>query len=75
MNDAIVVGVGGMGSAALYHMARRGKRVLRIERYSIPNAMGSSHELTRIIRLAYFEHSRYVPLRSAPSSCSASPVL
>lgn len=60
--DAIVVGVGGMGSAALYHMARRGKRVLGLERYSIPNSMGSSHGLTRIIRLAYFEHPTYVPL-------------
>ena len=60
--DAIVIGVGGMGSAALYHLARRGKRVLGIERYSIPNSMGSSHGLTRIIRLAYFEHPTYVPL-------------
>jgi sarcosine oxidase len=60
--DAIVLGVGGMGSAALYHLARRGFRVLGIERYNIPHEMGSSHGLTRIIRLAYYEHPAYVPL-------------
>ena len=60
--DAIVLGVGGMGSAALYHLALRGLRVLGIERYNIPHDMGSSHGLTRIIRLAYYEHPAYVPL-------------
>ena len=60
--DVVVVGVGGMGSAALYHLARRGKRVLGIERFDIPHERGSSHGITRIIRLAYFEHSSYVPL-------------
>ena len=51
-----------MGSAALYHLARRGKRVLGIERFDIPHELGSSHGITRIIRLAYFEHPSYVPL-------------
>jgi sarcosine oxidase len=60
--DAIVVGVGGMGSAALYHLARRGKRVLGLERFDVPNELGSSHGITRIIRLAYYEHADYVPL-------------
>ncbi|MBM2822683.1 MAG: Sarcosine oxidase [Thermoleophilia bacterium] len=60
--DVVVVGVGGMGSAALYHLARRGKRVLGLERFDVPNDMGSSHGITRVIRLAYFEHSDYVPL-------------
>ena len=60
--DVVVVGVGGMGRAALYHLARRGKRVLGLERFDVPNDMGSSHGVTRIIRLAYFEHSDYVPL-------------
>ncbi len=60
--DAIVLGVGGMGSAALYHLAHRRLRVLGIERYNIPHEMGSSHGLTRIIRLAYYEHPSYVPL-------------
>src|SRR3712207_8674002 len=40
--DAIVVGVGGMGSAACFHLARRGRRVLGLERFDIPHAMGSS---------------------------------
>jgi sarcosine oxidase len=60
--DVVVVGVGGMGSAALYHLARRGARVLGLERFEIPHELGSSHGHTRIIRLAYFEHSDYVPL-------------
>ena len=60
--DVVVVGVGGMGSAALYHLARRGKRALGVERFDVPHERGSSHGLTRIIRLAYFEHSDYVPL-------------
>jgi sarcosine oxidase len=60
--DVVVVGVGGMGSAALYHLARRGRRVLGVERFDIPHEHGSSHGLTRIIRLAYFEHPAYVPL-------------
>ncbi len=60
--DAIVLGVGGMGSAALYHLARRGRRVLGLEQFSIGHEFGSSHGLTRIIRLAYAEHPSYVPL-------------
>jgi sarcosine oxidase len=60
--DVVVVGVGGMGSAALYHLARRGKRVLGLERFDVPHEHGSSHGVTRIIRLAYFEHPAYVPL-------------
>ena len=60
--DAIVVGVGGMGSAACCQLARRGKRVLGLERFDIPHAMGSSHGVNRIIRLAYYEHPSYVPL-------------
>ena len=60
--DAIVIGVGGMGSAALYHLAKRGLKVLGIEQFDIPHDMGSSHGLTRIIRLAYYEDPSYVPL-------------
>jgi sarcosine oxidase len=62
MYDIIVVGVGGMGSASIYHLARRGQKVLGIEQFDIPNDMGSSHGNTRIIRLAYAEHPDYVPL-------------
>jgi len=60
--DAIVVGIGGMGSAACWHMARRGLRVLGLERFDIPHSMGSSHGLTRSIRLPYYEDPAYVPL-------------
>src|SRR5579884_3054171 len=60
--DAIVVGVGGMGSAALFHLARRGRRVLGLERFDVPHELGSSHGVTRIIRLAYAESPDYVPL-------------
>jgi sarcosine oxidase len=60
--DAIVIGIGGMGSAALYHLARRGRRVLGIEQFSLGHELGSSHGVTRIIRLAYAEHPSYVPL-------------
>ena len=60
--DVIVIGVGGMGSSACYHLARRGKRVLGIDRFGIPHAMGSSHGVNRIIRLAYYEDPSYVPL-------------
>jgi sarcosine oxidase len=60
--DVIVIGVGGMGSAACHHLARRGIRVLGLERFDVPHAMGSSHGFNRIIRLAYYEDPSYVPL-------------
>jgi sarcosine oxidase len=60
--DVIVAGIGGMGSAACHHLAKRGKRVLGLERFDLGHPMGSSHGLTRIIRIAYFEGSQYVPL-------------
>ena len=65
MYDAIVVGVGGMGSATVYHLARSGCNVLGLERFGIAHAFGSSHGSTRIIRLAYSEGSEYVPLLRA----------
>jgi sarcosine oxidase len=60
--DAVVVGLGAMGSAALYHLARRRLRVLGIEQFAPGHDRGSSHGATRVIRLAYFEHPSYVPL-------------
>jgi sarcosine oxidase len=60
--DVIVVGVGGMGSAAVYHLTRRGAKVLGLEQFDIPHEMGSSHGVSRVIRLAYAEHPNYVPL-------------
>ncbi|HEV3185469.1 MAG TPA: N-methyl-L-tryptophan oxidase [Xanthobacteraceae bacterium] len=60
--DLIVIGVGGMGSASVYHAARRGLKVLGLEQFDIPHAQGSSHGVNRIIRLAYYEDPGYVPL-------------
>lgn len=60
--DVAVIGLGAMGSAALYHLAKRGVRVAGIERFEPGHDRGSSHGLTRIIRLGYFEHPSYVPL-------------
>jgi len=60
--DAVVLGVGGMGSAALWHLARRGLSVCGIEQFDVAHDRGSSHGRTRIIRKAYFEHPDYVPL-------------
>jgi sarcosine oxidase len=60
--DCIVLGVGGFGSGALYHAAKRGFRVLGLEQFDVAHDRGSSHGDTRIIRQAYFEHPDYVPL-------------
>ncbi len=60
--DVIIVGLGAMGSAVACHLARRGKRILGLDRFAPPHAFGSSHGQTRIIREAYFEHPLYVPL-------------
>ena len=60
--DAIVLGCGAVGSAALGHLARRGLRVLGLERFTSAHDRGSSHGRTRMIRQAYFEHPDYVPL-------------
>ncbi|MQF87118.1 MAG: N-methyl-L-tryptophan oxidase [SAR202 cluster bacterium] len=58
--DVIVVGLGGMGSATVYQLAKRGKKVLGIEQFQISHELGSSHGLSRIIRLAYHEGPQYV---------------
>lgn len=60
--EVIVIGVGGMGSAAAYHLASRGIDTLGIERFDIPHSMGSSHGITRIIRRGQYENPEYVPL-------------
>lgn len=60
--DVIVLGLGGMGSAAAAHLAARGVRVLGLEQFTPAHDRGSSHGDTRVIRQAYFEDSRYVPL-------------
>jgi len=60
--QAVVVGLGAIGSATLYHLARRGWRVLGLEQFSAGHSRGSSHGDSRIIRETYFEHPLYVPL-------------
>lgn len=69
--DVIVVGLGGVGSAAAFHAARRGARVLGIDRFPPGHERGSSHGQTRIIRQAYFEHPDYVPLLRRASAAWA----
>lgn len=60
--DVIIIGLGAMGSAAAYHLAKRGRKVLGLDRFTPPHTLGSSHGQTRIIREAYFEHPCYVPM-------------
>jgi len=60
--DAIVIGLGGVGSAAAFALSGRGYRVLGIDQFSPPHNRGSSHGETRIIRKSYFEHMSYVPM-------------
>jgi sarcosine oxidase len=67
--DVIVVGLGAMGSATVHQLAKNGHRVLGIDRFAPPHAMGSSHGRSRIIREAYFEDPRYVPLVQRAYEC------
>lgn len=60
--DVAVVGLGAMGSAALFHLARRGVRAVGIEQFAPGHDRGSSHGESRAIRLGYSEHPSYVPL-------------
>ena len=60
--DTVVLGLGAMGSAALYQLAKRGRIVLGIDQFSPPHTLGSSHGDTRITRLAIGEGAHYTPL-------------
>ena len=60
--DVIVIGVGSMGSATCYYLAKRGHKVLGLEQFDISHEFGSHAGQSRIIRKAYFEHPGYVPL-------------
>ena len=60
--DAIVIGVGSMGSATCYYLSKRGHKVLGLEQFDISHEFGSHAGQSRIIRKAYFEHPDYVPL-------------
>lgn len=57
-----VVGLGAIGSAAVFHLARRGAEVVGLEQFGPAHELGSSHGESRIIRQAYFEDPCYVPL-------------
>jgi sarcosine oxidase len=60
--DVIIIGLGAMGSATAYHLAKRGVRVLGLDKFSPPHTFGSAHGKTRVIREAYFEDPCYVPI-------------
>ena len=60
--DVAVIGLGAMGSAALFNLAKRGRRVIGFEQFEPGHDKGSSHGESRAIRLSYFEHPSYVPL-------------
>jgi sarcosine oxidase len=62
--DVIVVGCGAMGSSASLNLTSRGLKVLTFDRFGLNHEYGSSHGRTRIIRLAYYEDERYVPMLS-----------
>jgi sarcosine oxidase len=60
--SVIIAGLGAMGSAAAFHLAQRGAKVIGLDKFAPPHPFGSSHGQSRIIREAYFEHPAYVPL-------------
>src|SRR4249919_3181024 len=60
--DVIVIGVGAMGAATCYYLAKKGHKVLGLDQFEIGHEMGSHGGQSRIIRKAYFEHPDYVPL-------------
>src|SRR5580658_1062015 len=63
--DVAVIGLGAMGAAALYALAKRGRRVIGVDRFAPGHDRGSSHGESRVIRLAYLEGEAYVPLVKA----------
>lgn len=60
--DVIVVGLGAMGSAACYQLAKRGLTVLGLDQYEVPHNLGSSHGDSRVMRLAIGEGEHYTPM-------------
>ncbi len=60
--DVVVAGLGAMGSATVYQLARAGASVLGVDRHRPPHALGSTHGDTRITRVAVGEGLEYVPL-------------
>jgi len=60
--DAVVVGVGGMGSATALELARRGQEVLALERFDVPHGRGSSHGHSRIVSRSFYDLPAYIPV-------------
>jgi sarcosine oxidase len=60
--DAIIIGLGAMGSAAAYQLSKRNAKVLGIDQFSPPHNLGSTHGETRVTRQAIGEGAEYVPL-------------
>lgn len=60
--DVAVIGMGAMGAAALYQLAKRGMKAIGIDRFFPPHDKGSTHGETRITRQAIGEGEAYVPL-------------
>jgi sarcosine oxidase len=60
--DAIVIGLGGIGAAAVYQLAARGANVIGFDQFEPAHSHGSSHGASRIIRQAYYEHPGYLSL-------------
>ena len=69
--DVIVLGLGAIGSAAAFHVAQRGRRVLGLDAYEPGHTWGASHGRTRAIREAHFEAPEYVPRSNAPTPSGA----
>lgn len=60
--DLIIIGSGSVGAAAGYYASRAGLSVLMIDAHLPPHTDGSHHGDTRLIRHAYGEGEKYVPL-------------
>ncbi len=60
--DVIVIGIGGVGSAAAYFLAKRGARVIGIDRFQPGHPHGSSHGMARVVQRTCYHQSQYLPL-------------
>ena len=60
--EVIVIGIGKVGSAARYHLSKRGVRVLGIEEFDVPNTKGSSHGFSRQIKISVYVGGHFEPL-------------
>jgi sarcosine oxidase len=60
--ESLVIGLGAMGAATVYQLAKAGVKVAGIDRHHPPHTFGSSHGDTRITRLSVGEGAQYVPI-------------